>query len=132
MGMHTLQRPPAEVESEALDFMRFMRQIILSSNRDQHYILNMDQTPVYFLMNAKRTLELIGEKMVHICTSSDDTKRVTVAVTIAADGMVLPMMLIFKGQPGGCIAKMEFATYPVTHHYQCQANAWMGEVCMIA
>ncbi len=110
MGMHMLQHPPAEVKSKALDFMQFMRQIILSSNRDRRYILNMDQTPVYFLMNAKRTLELIGEKTVHICTSSDDMKRVTVAVTIAADGTVLPSMLIFKGQPGGRITKTEFAT----------------------
>ncbi len=62
MGMHTLQRLPDEVEREALDFMQFMRQIVLSSNRDWCYILNMDQMPVYFLMNAKCTLELILEK----------------------------------------------------------------------
>jgi hypothetical protein len=95
MGMHTSQCPPAKRESNTIDFMRFMRQIVVSSNRDRRYILDMDQTPVYFLMNAKRTLELIGEKTVHIRTSSDDTKRVTVAVTIAADGMVLPPVLIF-------------------------------------
>jgi hypothetical protein len=94
MGTHTLQCPPAELESKAINFMQFMRQIKVSRNRDRHYILNMDQTPVYFSMNAKRTLELIWEKMVHICTSSDDTKRVTVVVTIVADGTVLPSMLI--------------------------------------
>ncbi len=48
--------------------------------------------------------------MVHICTSSDDMKWVTVAVTIAADGTVLLSMLIFKGQPSGSIARTEFAT----------------------
>ncbi len=131
MGMQTLQRPPAEIESEALNFMRFMRQIVFGSNCDRRYILNMDQTPVYFLMNAKHTLELIGKKTVHIRTSSDDTKQVTIAVTIAAVGTVLPLMLIFKGQPGGRIEKTDFATYPATHHYQCQANEWMDEVCMI-
>jgi hypothetical protein len=132
MGMHTLQRLPDKVEREALDFMQFMWQIVLSSNCDWRYILNMDQTPLYFLMNAKCTLELILERMVHICMLSDDTKQVTVAVTIVADGMVLPSMPIFKGQPSECIAKTEFATYPATHRYQCQANAWMDEVCMIA
>ncbi len=75
----------------------------------------MDQMPVYFLMKAKRTLELIGGKTVHICTSSDDTKHVTVAETIAADGMVLPLMLIYKGQPNGKKARMEFGTYPATN-----------------
>jgi len=92
----------------------------------------MDQMPVYFSMNSKHTFELLGGKMEHIHTSSDDTERVTIAVTVAADGMVLPLMLIFKGQPGRCIEKTEFATYPATHHYQCQANAWIDEVCMIA
>jgi hypothetical protein len=27
---------------------------------------------------------------------------------------------------------MKFATYLATHCYQCLANAWMDEVCMIA
>jgi hypothetical protein len=132
MGTHTSQLPPAELKSKAINFMRFMHQIVISSNRDQHYILNMDQMTVYFLMNAKRTLKLIGGKTVHIRTSSDDTKRVTVAVTIAADGMVLLSMLIFKGQPNGKIARTEFGSYPATNRYRCQANAWMDEVSMIA
>jgi hypothetical protein len=92
----------------------------------------MDQTLVHFLMNAKRMLELIGGKTVHICTLSDNTKRVTVVVKIVEDGTVLPSMLICNGQPGGRIAKTEFATYPATHRYQCQANVWMDELCMIA
>jgi hypothetical protein len=41
-------------------------------------------------------------------------------------------MLIFKGQLSGKIARTEFGTYPATHHYQCQAIAWMDEVSMIA
>ena len=83
-------------------------------------------------MNAKCMPELIGKKMVHICTLSDDTKRVTVVVMIAVDGTVLLSMLIFKGQPNGKIARTEFGSYPATNRYQCQANAWMDEVFMIA
>ena len=62
MGTHTLQRPPAEVESEAFDFMRFMRRIGSSGNHDLRFVINMDQTPVYFLMNVKRTFEVVGKK----------------------------------------------------------------------
>jgi hypothetical protein len=62
MGMHTSQRPPAEVEGEASDFMRFVRVIVSGANRDRRFILNMDQTPVYFSMSSKKTLELIGKK----------------------------------------------------------------------
>jgi hypothetical protein len=97
MGTHTSQRPPAEVESEAADYMQLMRRIVSSHNRDLHFIINMDQTPVYFSMNSKRTYEVVGKKTIHIRTSTNDTKRVTVAVTITADGTLLPSMLILKG-----------------------------------
>jgi len=46
----------------------------------------MDQTPVFFCMTRKKTLEVINVKTVHIRTSTKDTKRATVAVSIAADG----------------------------------------------
>ncbi len=42
MGTHTLQCPPAKVESKALNFMQLMHQIVLSKNRDRRYVLNMD------------------------------------------------------------------------------------------
>ena len=52
----------AEVESEALDFMMFMRRIVFGANHDRRFVINMDQTLVYFSMNAKCTLELIKKK----------------------------------------------------------------------
>jgi hypothetical protein len=62
MGTHTSQRPPAEVVGEALDYMVYMRH--------RHFILNMDQTPVYFAMSAKQMLEIVGKKTVHIRTTA--------------------------------------------------------------
>ena len=62
MGTHTSQRPPAEVESEAFDFMLFVRAIVSGGNRDRRFIINMNQTPVYFSMSSKRTIEVIGKK----------------------------------------------------------------------
>jgi hypothetical protein len=132
MGTHTSQRPPVEVESKAFDFMRFMRIIVSGGNRDRRFIINMDQTPVYFLMSSKRTLEVIEKKTIHICTSTNDTKRVTMAVTITVDGTLLPSTLVFKGKPDGRISKKEFSTYPKTHFYKCQEAAWMDEEVMIA
>ena len=132
MGTHTSQRPPAEVAGEAADYIAYMRRIVAGSNRHRHFILNMDQTPVFFAMSAKRTLELIGKKTIHIRTTADDTKRATVAVTIAADGTVLPAMVVFKGTATGRIARHELGTYPTTNHYRCQDNAWMDEAVMLA
>ena len=131
MGTHETQRKPEDVATEALDYMNIMRSILEGPHRDRRFILNMDQTPVFFCMTRKKTLEVIGVKTVHIRTSTNDTKRATVAVTIAADGTVLPSTIVFKGKPDGRIARSEFATYPTTHHYQCQDNAWMDERVMI-
>ncbi len=96
MGTHTSQRPPAKVENQAADYMVYMRQMVVGINRDRRYILNMDQTPVYFAMSAKRMLEVIGQKTIHVQTMADNTKRATVAITIAADGTLLPAMVVYS------------------------------------
>jgi hypothetical protein len=127
MDTHTSQRVPAEVKSEALDFIVLMHHIIFGANHDWHFIINMDQTPVHFSMNAKRTLELIEKKTIHICAWTDDTKRVTVAVTICADATLLPLVLVFKGQPNGRVVKKEFPSgvYLPNRFYHCQpAMGW--------
>jgi len=131
VGMHQSQRKPEEVAAEALDNVNLIRALVLGPHRNRHYILNMDQTPVYFCMKRKKTLEVVGVKTVHIRTSTSDTKRATVAVTIAADGAVLPSTVVFKGKPDGRIARTEFSTYPTTHHYHCQDSAWIDERVML-
>ena len=60
-------------------------------------------------------------------------KRVIVAVTICADGTLLPLVLMFKGQPNGRIVKKEFCSgvYPPNHFYHCQPATWMYKRVMI-
>jgi hypothetical protein len=134
MGTHTPQCPPAKVGSKAFNFMRFMRRIVSGGNHERRFVINMDQMPVYFWINAKQTLEVVDKKTIHIRMSMSNTKRVTRAVTITAKGTLLPLMLVFKGKPNGCIATKEFPSgdYPTTHFYKCQDAAWMDEVVMIA
>ena len=62
MGTHMLQHVLLKVQSEALNFMVFMRCIVFGANRDWRFVINIDQTPVYFSMNAKRMLELIKKQ----------------------------------------------------------------------
>jgi hypothetical protein len=112
--------------------MRLIRPLLFGPHRDRRFILNMDQTPVYFLMSTKKTLELVGKKPIHIRTLTSDTRGATVAVTITGDGTVLPSTIIFKGKHDGRIARLEFATYPAGHHYRCQDAAGMDEHVMLA
>jgi hypothetical protein len=69
-------------------------------NRDERYVINMDQTPVYFSMTPTTRLEKVGARTVNMRNSSGSTMRVTVAVTVTASGHILPSLLVFKGTPG--------------------------------
>jgi hypothetical protein len=62
MGMHLCQRRPDKVEVEASNYMCLIRTLLFGPHCNRHFILYMDQTPVYFLMSTKRTLELVGKK----------------------------------------------------------------------
>jgi hypothetical protein len=75
---------------------------------------------------------VVGVRTVQVCTSTNDTKRAMVAVTITSLGFLLPSMVVFKGNPNGRITKTEFCYYPTNHQYRCQDNAWMDEGVMIA
>ncbi len=91
----------------------------------------MDQTPVFFSMESKTTLELAGVKTVHMQSSTSDTKRATVAVTVTASGHQLPLTVIFKGEPGGRIEREEIPRYPSGPLYAMQKKAWMDEAVML-
>ncbi len=91
----------------------------------------MDQTPVFFSMESKRTLELAGQKTIHMRSSTSDTKRATVAVTVTASGHQLPLTVIFKGEPGGRIERDEIKHYSAGPLYAMQKKAWMDEAVML-
>ena len=82
-------------------------------------------------MSKKRMLKVVGVKTIDVRSSPNKTKHAMVAVTISADGTILPSMVIFKGMPDGKIARTEFGTYLATQQYRCQENAWMDEHVMI-
>ena len=68
-------------------------------------VINMDQSPIPYSFHSSKTLEVKGTKTIHVRSSTADTKRVTLAVTIDATRKMLPPMLIIKGMPNRCIAK---------------------------
>jgi hypothetical protein len=108
MGTHeTSQRSPSKTAGMALDHVRTICPRLLQSNRHQDFILNMDQTPVPFTFNAKKTLESVGQRTVHIWKSTCNTNRVlTCAMTVLASGRVLTPLLVFKGVPNGQLKEM--------------------------
>ena len=75
-----------------------VRPKVMETTRHQDLILNMDQTPVPFMYNARKTLEIVGRCTVHIVRKSTcDTMRATFAMTVNASGMlVLKPVIILK------------------------------------
>ena len=66
-----------------------------------------------------------GVKTITIHTSTHDTRRATLAVTVCVDGTKLPQ--IFKDKQNTRIAAKEFPTFLMSCEYFCQKNAWMDE-----
>ena len=65
------------------------------------YFLIMDEKDVYLNYALNRTVHQEGEKPVSITVNGSSSMRFTHAVTIATDGSKLPLLVIFKGTPGG-------------------------------
>ena len=126
---HESQKHPRETVEEATSFVDRMVPRFAEENKDPHFILNMDQTPIFFSMTPGKTLEKQGSCSVNVRSSSGSTMRVTVAVCITAAGTVLPPLIIFKGKRNGRIVR-EFPTYPEGAFYACQDRAWMDETVM--
>ena len=56
----------------------------------------MDKTPVFFDMVPEKSLVQKGQKSVTIRTSGSEKRHVTVVLTVAADGFILPPMINFE------------------------------------
>jgi hypothetical protein len=65
---HTCQRAPQHVRNEAFAFIHDIREKVVGENRSLKYIINMDQTPVFFDMSTGRTLSQSGKKFPCACS----------------------------------------------------------------
>ena len=97
--------------------------------RDQDYIINMDETPMYFSMAHSKTLAVAGSRTVNGRQTKNATKLVTVAVTVTASGKSLKPMVIYEGKPSGRIV-WEFPSYNPGGVYCCQERAWQNQQTM--
>jgi hypothetical protein len=131
LGTKVSQHPPAEAIQEAMEFQQFIKPMLLGPERDLHFIINMDQTPVYFLMHPTRMLEVLGKITVAIRTTLSDTKHATVALTITAAGDQSVPMVVYKGTENGHIKQCKLALHDPTCIYKTQADAWMDKRVML-
>ena len=132
---HTAQRPPADVRAEAQQFVTEVVPRLASSfygRRDKDFIINMDQTPIFFSFGSNVTLELMGSRSVNILGSphKGSTSRATCFLSVTASGKMLDPMLVFKGTENGLISR-QLRTYPIGAVYATQPKAWCDKRVML-
>jgi hypothetical protein len=131
LGTKVSQRPPAKAIQEVMEFQQFIKPMLLGLERDLHFIINMDQMPVYFLMHPTRMLYVLGKKSIVIRTTMNNTKHATVALTITAAGDKLVPMVMCKGAENGHIKQRELVLHDPRCIYETQANVWMDKRVML-
>ena len=72
MAIHAAQCHPAIVQVKAFAYLDVIMSLLLDDTQDLDYILNMDHTPVYHVLNYKSTIDqkgvqTINYQSVHIC-----------------------------------------------------------------
>jgi hypothetical protein len=135
VSTHTAQKSPVEVASDALTFVAETIPVLATSfygRRDKDYIINMDQTPVYFTMGSKSTLEFVGARSVPLIGTPNvgSTSRATVFLTVTASGKFLRNLIVFKGTENGRVSR-EFTDYDPRALYQAQLKAWCDKRVMV-
>ena len=120
---------------EAKHFVSRVTPLLASPNHDQWYIINMDQTPVFFSMVPNKTLNVAGEQSINVRTSTGSTMWLTCAVTVSAARDILRPFIVFKGKHDGRIVhefqNPEKSGFLVDSSYICQDRAWMDEAVML-
>jgi hypothetical protein len=69
------QKDPRVTLAESVDFLQNMHPKLTQTCRHEDWIINMDQTPIPFTYNARKTLEVVGRRTVFVRKSTCDTKR---------------------------------------------------------
>ena len=97
---------------------------------DPHFLHNMDGTTVYPNCSPNRTVHMKGEKAVSVIMSGASSMRFTLAVTVAMDGMKLPLCVVFKGTPGRKVEKQLPDIIPAGILGCVQKKGWMDNRTM--
>jgi hypothetical protein len=92
------QKLPAHLDDKLLEFQRFIIEKRKKFEYELFEIGNMDETPVFFDMVGNLTIEERDAKTVQIQTTGNEKNHFTCVLTVLADGIKLPSIVIFKGK----------------------------------
>ena len=118
------QRLPAGLEGKMKLYLQKLQKERKNGRFPLALIGNMDETPVYFDLVPGKTIDQVGVKSCVIRSTGAEKRHITVVLTVAADGSMLPPMVIFKGKRRLKLTAHEGVLVCV------QTKAWMDEELM--
>ena len=112
------QKLPRQLEESISKFYADAGRFMRIGKYPRSLVGNMDETPAFFDMVPTKSRECV------VRTSGNDKKHITIILSAAADGTLLPPMLIFKGKTERTIGKLRV---PEGFVVKTQEKAWMDE-----
>ena len=88
----------------------------------------MDETPIWFEMIGKKTVEKIGNKTVNIKTFGSERNRISLLLAISANGSKLKPLIVFKGKYNSTKQNKLNKNIHVANKdlfVVCQENSWV-------
>jgi hypothetical protein len=77
-------------------FTNGIREAIYRYSIKKENVFNLDETGINFDMSSTRTIDIIGKKKISISKNYASKARLTVALTISANGGILPYCMSSK------------------------------------
>ena len=122
------QKLPRQLEESISKFYADAGRFMRIGKYPRSLVGNMDETPAFFDMVPTKSICKIGSRECVVRTSGNDKKHITIVLSAAADGTLLPPMLIFKGKTERTIGKLRV---PEGFVVKTQEKAWMDKDLMI-
>lgn len=123
------QKLSGHLQEEKEDFVQSITERVAEGGTleglDKRFIINMDETPVYFEPHGRTTIHSRGDRTVSVRTSGGSV-RCTAVLAVAADGTKLPPMVIFKAVPGATIEKGLHEILPSGVVGSCEKKGFMN------
>ena len=114
---------PGLIKEVGFTFYKEISEAVQADNIPPELIINIDQTPLPFVLISKYTMNKKGESNVPILGTSD-YRQITGTFVITLSGKFLPMQLIYQGTTDRCHPKYNF---PEDFHVTHTSNHWANE-----
>ena len=118
---------PADFPEIKLSFLQRIKDEVEKNSIPQDLIVNWDQTGSKLVPVSEWTMEKEGTKQVPV-VGKDDKREVTILLSIAATGDLLPPQVIYQGKTSGCHAKV---TFPEGWNITQSESHWSNESTML-